>query len=259
MPELIEVELYRQALDATVGRRISAVLTPDPTYARNNLGGDEVRAALVGTTIESTARIGKLAVAALDSGHHLGLRFGMTGRLVVDDVAVIDELEYSSGRDDPAWDRFVLRFADGGVARINDPRRFGSVELDPDLSRLGPDATLISAAALAAALQSDRSVKAVLLDQSRIAGLGNLLVDESLWRAGIDPARSARSLDDEAVKHLRRVIRRTVAQLTRRGGSHRGDLQDERHQGGICPADGASLTRRTVAGRTTISCPAHQR
>ena len=93
MPELIEVELYRQALDATVGRRISAVLTPDPTYARNNLSGDEVRAALVGTTIESTTRIGKLAVAALDSGHQLGLRFGMTGRLVVDDVAVIDELE----------------------------------------------------------------------------------------------------------------------------------------------------------------------
>ena len=173
MPELIEVELYRQALDAAVGRRISAVLTPDPTYARNNLSGDEVRAALVGTTIESTTRIGKLAVAALDSGHQLGLRFGMTGRLVVDDVAVIDELEYSSGRDDPSWDRFVLHFADGGVARINDPRRFGSVELDPDLTRLGPDATLISALALTAALQSDRSVKAVLLDQSRIAGLGN--------------------------------------------------------------------------------------
>jgi len=259
VPELIEVELYRQALDATVGRRISAVLTPDPTYARNNLSGDEVRAALVGTTIESTTRIGKLAVAALDSGHQLGLRFGMTGRLVVDDVAVIDELEYSSGRDDPSWDRFVLHFADGGVARINDPRRFGSVELDPDLTRLGPDATLISALALTAALQSDRSVKAVLLDQSRIAGLGNLLVDESLWRAGIDPARSARSLDDETVRHLRRVIRRTLTQLTRRGGSHRGDLQDERHQGGICPSDGASLTRRTVAGRTTISCPAHQR
>lgn len=259
MPELIEVELYRRALDLTIGRPIVSVDTPDPAYARNNVGTDEVRSALVGTTIESTTRRGKLAVAALDSGRRLGLRFGMTGRLVVDDVAVIDTLEYSSGRDDPAWDRFALHFADGGVARVNDPRRLGSVELDPDLGRLGPDATDISAVELAVALRSDRSVKAVLLDQSRIAGLGNLLVDETLWRAGIDPARSARSLDLDAVAHLRRVMRRTVAQLTRRGGSHRGDLQDQRHQGGYCPADGAPLVRRTVAGRTTLSCPEHQR
>lgn len=258
MPELIEVELYRRALDATIGRQIVDVETPDPTYGRNGVTGDEIRAELVGTAIETTSRVGKLALAHLDSGRVLGLRFGMTGRLVVDDVAVIDALEYSSSRDDPAWDRFVLRLADGGAARVNDPRRFGSVELDPDLTRLGPDATLITAAGLTAAFTSDRAVKSVLLDQSRIAGLGNLLVDETLWRAGIDPVRSARSLDDTTVAHLRRVMRRTIAQLTRRGGSHRGDLQDERHEGGVCPADGATLLRRTVGGRTTLSCPHHQ-
>lgn len=259
MPELIEVELYRRALDATVGRRIAAVLTPDPTYARNNLGGDEIRAALLGTTIEATSRVGKLAVADLDSGHALGLRFGMTGRLIVDGAAPIEALEYSSNRDEPSWDRFALRFDDGGSLRMNDPRRFGSVELDPDVTRLGPDAALITSPELRTALQSDRAVKAVLLDQTRIAGLGNLLVDETLWRAGIDPARSARSLDAETAAHLRRVVRRTITLLTRRGGSHLGDLQEERHQGGRCPRDGAELLRRTVGGRTTISCPVHQR
>jgi formamidopyrimidine-DNA glycosylase len=183
----------------------------------------------------------------------------MTGRLAVDEFSPIGSLEYSSERDDPAWDRFTIRFADGGTLRMNDPRRFGSIEIDPDLGRLGPDATEISVAELHAAMASDRSIKAVLLDQSRIAGLGNLLVDETLWRAGLDPARSARSLDLDTVGHLRRVMRRTVSLLSRRGGSHLGDLQDERHQGGVCPRDGAELLRRTVAGRTTLSCPLHQR
>jgi len=258
VPELLEVETYRRALDAVVGRRIDAVAVLDPSYVR---GGrtDELAAAVTGSTIESTARIGKLAIARLDSGHDLGLRFGMTGRLVVDGVAPIAELEYSSGRDEPAWDRFALRLADGGSVRMNDPRRFGSVELDPDVTRLGPDATVIGLDGMVSAMASDRAVKAVLLDQARIAGLGNLLADETLWRAGIDPNRTARSLGTDEVAHLRRVMRRTVAALGRRGGSHMGDLQVHRVQGGRCPADGAELLRRTIGGRTTISCPTHQR
>jgi len=259
MPELIEVELYRQALEHAVGRRIAAVETPDRAYVRGGIGAEELAGGLVGSTIIATSRVGKLAVAHLDSDHRLGLRFGMTGRLVVDEFAPIAELEYSSGRDEASWDRFGLRFDDGGRLRMNDPRRFGSVELDPDMSRLGPDATDIGRDELARALASDRSVKSVLLDQSRIAGLGNLLVDESLWRAGIDPARTARSLRSDEVAELRRVVRRTLAQLTRRGGSHRGDLQEQRHGGGVCPADGTPLLRRVVAGRTTLSCPQHQR
>jgi formamidopyrimidine-DNA glycosylase len=257
MPELIEVELYRVALDRAVGRPVTSVVLCDPSYGRG-LDGDELAAALLGATIERTSRRGKLAMAHLDSGHVLGLRFGMTGRLVVDDIAPIDELEYSSGRDDAAWDRFVLGFDDGGVLRMNDPRRFGSVALDPDVDRLGPDATEISVDELVSALRSDRSVKAVLLDQSRIAGLGNLLVDEILWRSGVDPARSARSLGADEAGDVRRTIRRTISLLTRRGGSHRGDLQDHRAVGGRCPRDGAELLRRVVGGRTTYSCPVHQ-
>ncbi|MFN8053482.1 MAG: DNA-formamidopyrimidine glycosylase family protein [Acidimicrobiales bacterium] len=258
MPELIEVESYRRALYLTVGRRIDAASTPDLSFVRG-VDPVELVATLTGAVVESTSRRGKLAMAHLDNGTVLGLRFGMTGRLVVDDVAPIEQLEYSSGRDDPSWDRFALRFAGGGTLRINDPRRFGNVELDPDLTRLGPDATTISVAELREAMRSDRSLKAVLLDQSRIAGLGNLLVDEILWRVGLDPARSARSLPDETLAELRRVMRRTIAQLTRRGGSHLGDLADERHVDGRCPRDGAQLLRRTLAGRTTLSCPEHQR
>ncbi|HNI35488.1 MAG TPA: DNA-formamidopyrimidine glycosylase family protein [Microthrixaceae bacterium] len=257
MPELIEVEMYRVALDATVGRSIAEAHIPDRSYPRF-VGVEEVVAELVGSTIVGTSRRGKLAIAELDSGRRLGLRFGMTGRLIVDGAAPIDTLEYSSDRDDPAWDRFIIRFCDGGVLRLNDPRRFGSVELDPSLDALGPDASTATVAEMVDAVKSDRSVKAVLLDQSRVAGLGNLLVDETLWRAAIAPTRTARTLDHERVAHLRRVMRRTIAQLTRRGGSHRGDLHEERHAGGVCPRDGEPLLRQQVAGRTTIWCSAHQ-
>ena len=124
----------------------------------------------------------------------LGLRFGMTGRLVVDDHAVIEKLEYSSAREVPEWRRFELGFADGGTLVIVDPRRLGSVELDPDDTRLGPDAFGLSAGQLAGALEASRTaLKARLLDQRRVAGLGNLLVDEILWRIGwTRPGRRAR-------------------------------------------------------------------
>lgn len=258
MPELIEVELYRRALERAVGRPISDVRLPLASYLRG-ASPEELRATLVGATIEDTSRLGKLALAHLDDGRTLGLRFGMTGRLVVDGVAPIAELEYASGRDDPAWDRFVVDLADGGRVRINDPRRFGRVELDPDTSSLGPDATEIGLGALVEALASSRPVKAVLLDQSRVAGLGNLLVDETLWRAGLHPTVEARRLGPDDVASLRTAMRRTLRILTRRGGSHTGDLQQERHVGGRCPRDGAALERCTVGGRTTYACPLHQR
>ena len=95
--------------------------------------------------------------------------------------------------------------------------------------------------------------------QSRIAGLGNLLTDEALWRADLDPARPARSLDPDEVRRLHRTIRSTLRTLQRRGGSHTGDHMEARHPGGLCPRDGTPLVIRQVGGRTTYSCPSHQR
>ena len=189
----------------------------------------------------------------------LGLRFGMTGRLVVDDHAIIEKLEYSSARKVPEWCRFELRFGDGGSLAIIDPRRLGGVELDPDDSRLGPDAFGLTAEQLASALEGSRTaLKARLLDQQRVAGLGNLLVDEILWRTGLDPAREAGSLQGTEQAQLAEAIRFTVAELAERGGSHTGDLHEARIRGGSCPRDAELLDRRTIGGRTTYSCPNHQ-
>jgi formamidopyrimidine-DNA glycosylase len=260
VPELIEVEMYRRLAHEAVGREIARVHAPDAWYVKGGLTPVELVGALVGRMITGDHRIGKLLVLDLDDGHALGLRFGMTGRLLLDGRAGIDRLEYSSPRDERGWDRFGLDFEGGGELRIRDPRRLGGVTLDPDVERLGPEASTLTAGGLKRVLGDSRApLKARLMDQSRVAGLGNLLTDEILWRAGLDPVRPAGSLTDAESRRLHRTLRRTLAELTALGGSHEGDLQLARVPGAACPKYGTPLQIRAVGGRTTYSCPAHQR
>ncbi len=259
MPEGLEVESYRRLAEKVVGRRIVGVDTPDSWYVKN-VEPSLLQEALVGRRVEAARRIGKLLILDLDDGARLGLRFGMTGRLLVDGSAAIDRLEYSSARDEPAWARFRLHFEDDGDLLIRDPRRLGGVELDPDESRLGPDAFALTVPELEAALGASRApLKGRLMDQSRVAGIGNLLVDEMLWRAGLDPARPAGSLGPAELTALHEAAVTTMQTLMDRGGSHTGDLRAAVLTDGLCPRDGTPLVRRTVGGRTTWSCPTHQR
>ena len=260
MPEGVEIELYRLAALSVVGRTIGSVHTPDASFVKGGASPAEVQGALLGRTVTGTNRIGKLLLLELgDEPDVFGLRFGMTGRLIVDDHAAIDKLEYSSNRDDPSWDRFALGFVNGGSLRVNDPRRLGGIELDPDLSTLGIDLFDASPARLRRALgTSTVALKARLLDQKHIAGVGNLIADEALWRAGLDPARPAGSLSQKEINRLSTTLRRTAKALLAAGGSHMGSLQPARVRGGLCPRDGAPLERRTIGGRTSYSCPVHQ-
>jgi len=259
MPELLEIEAYRQAVLPTIGRTIVAVEAPDDWYLKGSTTAEELAATLPGRRVDGFRRIGKLLLADTD-GPVLGLRFGMTGRVVVDGGAPIEKLEYSSDRDDPAWDRFSVRFAGGGAIVMRDPRRLGGVELDPDEGRLGPDAAEVTLAPFRAMLGASKApLKARLMDQAHLAGMGNLLTDETLWRAGLDPTRPADSLDAKESARLHRHMRRTLEVLGERGGSHTGDLQPARGRGGLGPRDGEPLRRDTVGGRTTYWCPHHQR
>lgn len=259
MPELLEVELYRRLAESAIGRPISTIEAPDQWYLKGDLEPAELRR-LEGQALVGTRRIGKLLLLDTAGADVLGLRFGMTGSLEVDGRRALERLEYTSPRPDPAWDRFIVRFRDGGDLRIRDPRRLGGVALDPDLSVLGPDALSVTPSQLRRAVAgSDAPLKARLLDQSRLAGVGNLLADEVLWRASLDPTRPAGSLSDAEVRRLHRHLRVTLEELMTRGGSHTGDLMAERGPGGHCPRDGAPLRRSTVGGRTTWWCPVHQR
>jgi formamidopyrimidine-DNA glycosylase len=261
VPEGIEIELYRRAAVPALGRTIETVDAPDAWFLKRGLTAPALADALRGRQLVAARRRGKLLrLDTSDGGPVLGLRFGMTGRLVVDGRQGVEELEYGSSRDLAVWDRFALGFAGGGKLRLNDPRRLGGVELDPDEATLGVDAFAIKPRELAAVLdRSTAPLKARLMDQGRIAGIGNLLADEILWRAGLDPARPAGSLTVGERGRLLRALRAVLTELLAAGGSHLGRLQAARQRGGICPRDGTPLERRTIGGRTTYSCPRHQR
>jgi formamidopyrimidine-DNA glycosylase len=274
MPEILEAEEARALIEArALGREIARVDAPDDWFLKRGLTPRAARAALPGRRFLQARRRGKqlfLDTSGIrtpgtpddtitDDGPVLGLHLGMSGRVVIDGDAAGDPLLYASNRDVAEWHRFGVRFTDGGRMSLRDPRRLGAVELDPDEDRLGVDAMGLDLAQLRAVVSRSRApLKAVLMDQSRIAGLGNLLTDEILWRVGLDPARRADTLDAGEQARLARAIRSTLRQLGRRGGSHTGDLMVARAPGGMCPKDGAPLLRRTVGGRTTYSCPLHQ-
>ena len=268
MPEIIEVEQARALIAATaLHREIAAVDAPDAWFLKRGLTPAAIRRALPGRSLVAARRRGKLLLvdtsgatpSSPDLGPVVGLHLGMSGRVLVDGEAAGDPLVYASNRAVAVWERFGLRFVDGGRLVLRDPRRLGAVELDPVEERLGVDAPELTLAQLRTVVGPRQApVKAVLMDQARIAGLGNLLTDEALWRAEIDPARPAASLDAVEQARLHRAIRTTLRVLGRRGGSHAGDLMVARVPGGRCPRDGAPLQRRQVGGRTTYSCPQHQ-
>lgn len=261
MPELPEVESYRMLAERALRRPIVHVEAPDAWFLKDGLDAAAVAAALEGRYLVAARRIGKLLLLDTAAGGSvLGLRFGMTGRLLVDGRAGVDKLLYTSDREVATWDRFALQFADGGRLVVRDPRRLGGVLLDPGEVGLGPDALSLTPAALRAALAgSEAPLKARLMDQSRLAGVGNLLADETLWRAGLDPRRAAGSLTPAELRRLHRHLRSTLADLIARGGSHTGDLRPARTPGGVCPKDSTPLVRAIVGGRTTWWCPSHQR
>ncbi len=261
MPELIEVELYRRDLSALVGQRVVSAVVHDARCVRPKESGIEPFTMLDGATLGHTTRHGKLLLATFTDVRGtltLGLRFGMTGRLLIDGTSRIAQLEYASAKNDPAWDRFTLVFDDAVVA-LRDQRCLGSVELDPDTTRLGPEASTVTGRDLSISFAGrSKAVKAALLDQTIIAGLGNLLTDEVLWAVGMSPHTSVDELSPADVDDLAREICSTVDRLTRRGGSNEGDSFPARRSGAPCPSCGGVMRTDRVGGRTTWWCPTHQ-
>jgi len=274
MPELPEVEAYRRLATAAVGRPIKAVTVHDPRFVRGTVTPRRLAAVLTGASFGAARRRGKLLVLDIAApsragstagagpraiAHRLGIRFGMTGRLVVDGRVGVERLIYASTTDDAKWDRFTVSFGDGGTLVVHDPRLLGGVLLDPDEDALGPDALTVTPSELRRALAGSAApLKARLMDQARLAGVGNLIADEVLWRASLAPHRRAGSLTAPEQRRLHHHLRAGLDELSERGGSHLGDLMPSRHRGGRCPRDGAELMRSTVGGRTSWWCPRHQ-
>jgi formamidopyrimidine-DNA glycosylase len=268
MPELPEVERARALIErAALRRRIVAVEDGDTFVCRPHAPG-EISDALVGRELTAAHRRGKaMWCDTSGDGPALGLHLGMAGRIVVDAAEAGDATTRSAGgarapqeNGRPArWDRFVLHFADGGRLALRDRRRLGRVRLEPDLDAVGPDAATVSREAFRARVgRGTAPLKARIMDQSVLAGVGNLLADEALWRARLSPLRAAGELDAGELDRLRRELRAAVRSAIRKGGVHTGALIRHRRQDGRCPRCGTALQRATVGGRTTWWCPAEQ-
>jgi formamidopyrimidine-DNA glycosylase len=247
MPELPEAERARQQIERALGREIIAVDDRDTYVSRPHAPG-EIAAALVGHRLTAARRRGKFLWAETDGGPDLGLHLGMAGRIVVDEPA-----------GDNNWDRFVLDFADGGRLALRDKRRLGRAVIEPDFTHIGPDAFEISRDAFRERVgRGTIPIKARLLDQRSLAGVGNLLADETLWQARLSPRRPAGELTTDELDHLRRALRRATRNAIKEGGVHTGDFIPFRKRGTACPRCGTTVERATIGGRTTFWCPKEQ-
>jgi formamidopyrimidine-DNA glycosylase len=257
VPELPDVEHFRRTFArASVGRRVEEVVVTDPGILRN-VSAPELHHALRGHRFEDPERRGKWLIARTD-GPALLLHFGMTG----------DVLWASDATGRHPHDRVIL-VLDLGEIRYRNMRKLGGVwlasgpaEVDEFLARLGPDALSVKRTEFLERMGSRRGrVKAALLDQSFLAGVGNLLADEALWRARIHPTRRIEdlSVDERAAlfRELRSVIRHMVDDYPEgfrtRWTSARG------RPAARCPRCRTELTRTVVGGRTTYVCPSCQR
>jgi formamidopyrimidine-DNA glycosylase len=275
VPELPEVETVRARLEpALVGRRLERVEIHDPRLTRP-FDPARVAAELEGERIAAVDRRGKYLVVRFESGRVLLIHLRMTGNLL-----------HGSGEwlaaDDPHR-RAVVRLDDGSDVAYRDVRRFGTWllvepnELEPYLGdRVGcePLEQSFTTKRLAEALAGRRTpVKAAILDQRRLAGVGNIYADEALWRARIHPQRAAGELGSDELKALHRGIRAALkAGIERQGATLRdyrtpdggsGAMQHEfkvyGREGEPCDRCGTPIEKIRAAGRGTWYCPNCQR
>ncbi|MGI5132777.1 Fpg/Nei family DNA glycosylase [Pseudonocardia sp. CA-107938] len=257
MPELPEVERARRTLEEALDRTIVDVDDTDEWVCRPHRPGD-IAAALRGGRLVAAHRLGKTmwcetADARGEPGPHLGVHLGMGGRIVVVDDAADDPPRR------PQWNRFTMTFADGGQLRLHDTRRLGRVRLEPDLDAIGPDAERIRPAEFRERVARSRSaVKARLLDQSVLSGVGNLLADETLWQARLAPSAPADRLSRAELDRLHTALRTSLRNAIRKGGVHTGEVIESRRAGATCPRCGTPMAHGKVGGRTTWWCPREQ-
>lgn len=273
MPELPEVEVTRRQIEASlVGRKITRVETTRDSYFFLTPPG-VLRRRLRGRVVERLTRVGKYLLAELDDASCLLLHLGMTGQLRVAPLAAV--------RTRDPHTHLVLGFEDTGAAiHFRDARKFGKAQwLAPGehsarLHRLGVDALRADGTAFHHATRGRRAaIKSVLLDQSVIAGVGNIYADEALFLAGLRPTRSARRITQAEGERLMRAVHQVLQRAIEQGGSSISDYvrpdgsdggyQDEHRvygrAGQACGTCGTRIRRVVLGQRSSCYCPKCQR
>lgn len=275
MPELPEVETVRAGLAPLItGRRVVAVEVRTGQLRRPV--PPELRQLMTGASFTGARRRGKYLLLDTDRGLTLLVHLGMTGRLLI---------EAPGRRADPAisarHDHIVMTLDDGNRLTYNDARRFGAVEVfrtdreHPSLAAMGPEplGPDFDGESLTRAFAGKRSpVKTALLDQSLVAGIGNIYACEALWRARVSPLRQAQSLTGPEAERLAVEVRSVLNDAIAAGGSslrdyrnaegERGAFQERfavyGREGKPCPRCREPIVRVTQAGRSTFHCASCQ-
>jgi len=274
MPELPEVETIRCQLEPLLnGRTISRAEVLDPLIVAPATP-DSFKRRLRSITITALKRRGKYRLLDLDSKDPLVMHLRMTG--------ILTYLHPPPSEEEKKHLRMLLHFDDGTGLAFHDTRRFGRAfilkpeENEQYWSRFGPEPLEkgFDAAYLKKLLAGrSRPVKSLLLDQSMVAGIGNIYADEALYKAGIMPTRPAGGLSDEEIRRLTRSIRATLKKAIKlqgssidtyrdsmgRKGSFQETFQVHRRQGKPCPSCGTSVEKIRVGGRGTYFCPVCQK
>lgn len=254
-----------------VGRVVESVRVGHPRTVRHNASEAEVADRLASRTVEGVGRHGKFLLVGLDDGYTLVAHLGMSGRFSIEDPETEEERHT----------HFVTALDDGSEVRFIDPRTFGFVAVyDEDelaesgVGHLGPDAWLDppDARGLTEALSARTApIKALLLDQGPISGLGNIYADEALHGSGIHPLRPGGALSNAEAEKLLDVIHDVLARAIESGGTTLDDLayllpdgqagENLAHlsvygkEGESCPACGTRIERIVVRSRSTHFCP----
>ena len=283
MPELPEVETVRRGLAPVLdGARIAKAEARRPDL-RFPLP-ERFAARLKGARILDLSRRAKYLLAPLDTGETLISHLGMSGRFSIVDARVQPGAFYYAAPPDPAHTHVIFETDAGVRVEYNDPRRFGymdliasdALEAHPYFARMGPEplGNAFDANHLATMFAGkSQSVKATLLDQRIVAGLGNIYVCEALYRSGISPMRAAGRIARPRLNGLVSVIRDVLNEAIEAGGSTLRDyaatdgaLGYFQHRfrvygraGETCLTCGATITRIVQAGRSTFYCPRCQR
>ncbi len=268
MPELPEVEtIVNELRPLLAGRRIARVAVEWPG-ALGGMDPADFADRLAGQQIGDVRRRAKYIQILLDASEVLLVHLRMTGRLL---------LRPAGAPSDP-YTRVVLGFADGGELRFADLRKFGRLSLlraeeaEQVLAKVGPEplAEGFAAEDLACIFGKRKApVKSALLDQTALAGLGNIYADEALFLAGIHPLRRADTLGEAEWQRLHAAIRRTLSEgIAHRGttfrsyrdaqgrtGSHQESLNVYRRTGLPCPRCGTAIERLVIGGRSSHLCP----
>jgi len=266
MPELPEVEtVVRTVAPHLIGRRIVAAEFTSRHVTHGNRAA--LAARLTGRTIESVRRRGKFILVALDEGM-LSIHLGMTGRLLVAGTSG----GTSGGK--PAEHTYGVFTLDDGLLLYQDPRQFGKIEWNPKrVERLGPEPLEIPFEDFRVRLKRKSRIKPLLLDQSFLAGLGNIYVDESLFAAGIHPLASAAKISAPRAAKLHQAIREILTAAIEAGGSSISDYVDAEgrkgwfqvshrvygREGEPCVTCATPIRRILVAQRSSHFCPKCQK